>query len=296
MKDYYQRTINTLRLSITDNCNLSCIYCQPKHLLTHISFMDIETIEHIFKVCKELQINKLKITGGEPLLHPNINEILKLSQQYFIETSITTNGILLTEDLLKYNINHYNISLDSLNCIKYQQITGLDYLNIVINNIKMLINNNQKVKINVVLMKNINEVEINDFINLAIQYPIEVRFIELMPITNLDYNNFLSCDYILEQYPNLKYINTTRTAKLYKIENMIGTIGLIYSTSKNICKNCDKIRITSDNKIKSCLYSDLSFDFTIKNIKEQMIKAILNKPIYKNETNKIKDFMNTIGG
>jgi len=269
MIDSHGRNINYLRISVTDRCNLRCIYCMPEQGVKSLSHEDILRFEEILKIVKiagTLGINKIRYTGGEPLVMKDIDKLIYETSKIpgIDDIAITTNGILLSdmaEDLKKAGLNRVNISLDTLNSDKYRAVTRIGDLNKVMESIdKCLTFGLKPVKINTVLMKGINDTEFDDFLNLIREMPVEIRFIELMPIGEgaMMYDkNKLSFMEILELHPELTQIQTQKssTAELYTLKGAKGKIGFISPISNKFCSDCNKIRLTSIGTIKPCLHS-----------------------------------------
>lgn len=298
MKDSFGRDINYLRISVTDRCNLRCIYCMPEHGIESKSHDDILRFEDSLKIIKsatKLGIRKIRFTGGEPLIMKNIDKLIYETSRIpgVEDISITTNGILLNDmanDLKKAGLKRVNISLDTLDEDKFKMITRIGNLNKVLESIEKSISLHlTPVKINTVMMKGINDTEFKDLINLTKEMPVEIRFIELMPIgegVKLYQQSRFSCAEMLNNYPELIQIGTEKssTAQLYKLPGAKGRIGLISSISCKFCRNCNKIRLTSVGTIKPCLHSKDE-----KNIKEflddevklstSIKEAIYNKPL-----------------
>jgi cyclic pyranopterin phosphate synthase len=298
MKDSHGRNINYLRISVTDRCNLRCIYCMPEEGITSLEHEDILRFEDtlkIVKVASTLGINKIRYTGGEPLVMKDIDKLIyETSKLQGIEDiAITTNGLLLSdmaEDLKKAGLKRVNISLDTLDKDKFKAITRIGSLDKVLESIdKCLSLGIKPVKINTVLMRGINDVEFEDFLNLIRDLPVEVRFIELMPIgegIKMYEKNKLSFLDILELHPELTQIETKKssTAELYKLEGAKGKIGFISPVSCKFCADCNKIRLTSTGTIKPCLHSKEEINLRKYLSNEEMLtkalkSAILNKPL-----------------
>lgn len=293
MIDTYGRKINYLRLSVTDKCNLRCRYCMPKEGVCDKKHEEILTEEEMISAIQaaaNLGITKLRITGGEPLIKKNIVSICEkaLKVKGIEEVCITTNGILLpqlAEKLYNAGVRRINISLDTLNNEKYNRITRVGQLKNVMDGIKAaLAIGFDKIKINTVLIGGFNDDEIIDLANLTIQYPIDVRFIELMPMekhSEFGKNAYISCSKVLEVLPHLEEKISDGVAKLYSLPNAKGAIGLISPISSHFCNMCNRIRLTADGKLKPCLHS--CDEINIKNVPtekyEEMIKqTILIKP------------------
>jgi len=298
MKDSYERNINYLRVSVTDRCNLRCIYCMPTQRSVCKSHEDTLSLEEIFKIVKiaeSLGINKVRYTGGEPLVMKDIDkliyEISKLSG--INDISITTNGILLSDmasDLKKAGLKRVNISLDTLDAVKFKRITRTGNLDKVLKSIdKCLTLGLKPVKINTVLIRGFNDTEVNNFLNLTREMPVEIRFIELMPIgegIKIYEKGKMSFKNIIKKHPELiKMANEkSSTAQLYKIAGSKGRIGFISPVSCKFCMDCNKVRITSMGTIKPCLHSKeeinlkqyLNNDELLTNALKQ---SIFNKPL-----------------
>lgn len=261
MKDRFGRNIDYLRISVTDNCNLRCIYCMKEKNNKFLKLEEKLTDDEIYKIVYEfskLGIKKIRITGGEPLVRKNIlNLIENLNNINGIEEIyITTNGILLldyVEILAKNGVKGVNISLDSLKDYKFKDITRGGDLNKVLKAIDKCIECGIKVKLNTVIIDEINKDEVLDFIALTIKKPIDVRFIELMPIGEgknfKPITNREILDIIKKKYIDLKEIKregSSGPAKYIKVNNSLGKIGFISAMSNCFCSECNRIRITSD--------------------------------------------------
>lgn len=297
MNDNYGRKINYLRISLTDKCNLKCIYCMPseeseKELLA--SNMNYEENCNIIKAAASLGISKVRFTGGEPLLYKDISKLIEFTSKIpsIKDISITTNGMLLydmAEELKKSGLKRVNISLDSLRPDKFKEITRGGDIGKVFKSIeKCLSIGIEPVKINTVIMRGINDDEIDDFINLTNDNPISVRFIELMPIgegRKIYEKSFISSDEVLSRYNNLIPIEIDRssTATLYKLKGAKGNIGFITPMSCKFCSDCNRIRLTSAGTLKPCLHSETEISLkghthTASNILDKIKESIYKKP------------------
>ncbi len=298
MIDAYERNINYLRISVTDLCNLRCRYCMPEKgvcKIKHGDVLSLEEIEEIAKTFVSLGINKIRITGGEPLIRKGIlNLIEKIGKlKELKDFAMTTNGIFLKEyakDLKDAGINRVNISLDTLNEAKYEKITRGGNLKAVLDGIKEA----QKIgltpiKINTVLIGGFNEDEIEDFVYLTKKEEIDIRFIELMPIgeaKDWSLDKFISNEKVLERIKDLNEVkkeDKSSPAKYYKLVEAKGKVGLINPISCKFCENCNRVRLTCDGKLKLCLHSNEEIDLKTplrkgENIKEIIIEATHKKP------------------
>jgi len=274
MKDSYRREINYIRISVTDLCNLRCSYCMPEEGVcknNHGDILRFEEFELILKACANLGVNKVRLTGGEPLVRKGIvafaARIGRMDQ--IKDLAMTTNGILLLDklkDLKKAGMNRLNISIDSFDKDKYEQVTRGGDLDKVLEAIEKAMDLGFRVKLNVVLMKGINDDEIDRFIAFANEKAIDVRFIELMPIgeaiDSFD-QRYLPLEYVLDRCKDLEEIgrqDPSSPASYYKTPNGKGRIGLIRPISCSFCAQCNRIRLTSDGKLKLCLHSDIEYD------------------------------------
>ncbi len=314
LKDTFNREIDYLRISVTDRCNLRCLYCMPKGIQkkSHDSILRDEEIIQIVKEAVKIGISKIRITGGEPLVRKGIyNLIKKISNLPGIkEITITSNATLLVGNVKKLKdsgITRVNFSLDTLDKEKYKFITNssltLDYEKLIEELIQY---NLLPIKVNAVLLRGINDYEIHDFINLADKYNLLIRFIELMPIghLNFDYEKyFITKDEILEKHQELLFHQKDKIAEYYTVMGKKGLIGFINPISDKFCSTCNRIRLTADGHLKPCLHNNNEID--IKNIDEnlvssKLIEAIKLKPISHKLDESIKNTsnrpMNKIGG
>lgn len=321
MKDKYDREINYLRVSLTDRCNLKCVYCMPERVTSFEKEEDNLTKEEILNaidIFAQLGITKVRLTGGEPLLRKDFYEILKEINRIegINHIALTTNGIYL-EDKLEYlkenGVKSINVSLDSLNNETFNKLTrGGDLLK-VLKGIEKAINLGIKVKINTVIIQGVNDKEIDRLANLTSRYNVDVRFIELMPIG--EGINYIGIDEsIILKELNIKFGDLIKldkeneVANYYKIEGAKGRIGFISPMTNHFCNTCNRIRITSNGFIKQCLHSSkgvnvkglLKGDYSKDRMVEIIKSTIYNKPKAHrfNEDKKAEDkrLMYQIGG
>ncbi|MEN8077811.1 GTP 3',8-cyclase MoaA [Clostridioides difficile] len=323
MRDRFNREIDYLRISVTDNCNLRCIYCmeeESQEFLKSSEKITDEEIITIVKVCAKLGIKKIRLTGGEPLVRKGIVELLKNINKVegIEEIYMTTNGILLADsikELVENGLKGVNISLDSLREDTFSLITRRGNVAKVLEAIDKCIYYGIKVKINTVLVNEFNKNEIDSFLSLTIDKPIDVRFIELMPIgmgkRYTGVSNSEIMDIVKSKYNYIEEIGRLKNggpAQYIKIKNSKGRIGFISAVSNCFCEECNRIRITADGFLKQCLHfncginlrdlirdgiSDEELCSTIENtIFNKPEKHLFNK---KNKNEEIK-FMNEIGG
>ncbi len=273
LNDGQGRKHDYLRISVTDRCNLRCVYCMGEEgieQIAHHSILSYEEIHRVVEAGAELGISKIRITGGEPLVRKNLTELIdKISHTPGIEDlAMTTNALLLPryiEKLKQAGLNRVNISLDTLNPEKYREITRCGELQQAIDGINAALKHGlHPVKLNTVLMKGINEDEVTGFLELAREKPLHIRFIEYMPIGDHDQsyrNHYLPLSYIEETAAStglplspVPLPGGAGPAEYYTIPGGKGTIGLIHPISKHFCSSCNRLRLTAEGTLKACLY------------------------------------------
>ena len=274
MLDQYGREINYLRISLTDKCNLRCRYCLP-HGVRLVSMQDILTMEEIAMVARcgaALGIDRIKLTGGEPLVRRGILQLMEMLREIegIQQITMTTNGLLLRQylpELTARGLAAVNISLDTLDPDIYRQITGYDGVQEVMAAVDAAISAGLKVKINAVLMQNLNADSWKDLVRLAQEHLIDVRFIELMPIGEGLHFTGVPNDSLYSQlkaaYPDMEpdeNIHGNGPAVYYHIPGFTGSIGLISAIHRKFCGGCNRIRLTADGKLKPCLCYDTAAD------------------------------------
>lgn len=301
--DRCNRKLNYLRISITDRCNLKCIYCVPYDFipkLPHKEILSYEEILHIVRISVRLGISKVRITGGEPLVRKGVYDFLnRLTKiEGLLDISLTTNGVLLKDNINKIKsagIKRINISLDTLNRKKFRQIAGYDFFNQIWEGIELA----QKmgfdpIKINVVPLKGVNYDELLDIAALSIAYPFHIRFIEYMPMgTNqMEIDRHLLFPEIKKQINQLgKMIPVEKgmndgPAERFKFESARGEIGFIRPISRHFCNTCNRLRLTASGQLRPCLMSDVQVDLKTPlrkgcsddELAEVFLKAVRLKP------------------
>ena len=290
--DNFGRIHDYIRISLTDKCNLNCIYCNPGiHNYKKLGKNDILTYDELIRLIKifllDFKVRKIRFTGGEPLIRKDIitffEKLFDVKHRHNFEFCLTTNGTLLEDKIFllkELGLNKLNISVDSLNAEKFKQITGKDVINSVKRSIDMAEELKfDELKINVVLIKGINDGEILDFVDFVRDREITLRFIEYMPFSCNGWNKkmFISCEEIksmIEKKYNLKKINDSklRVASNFNIEGNRSSIGFISSISNLFCGSCNRIRIKSNGNMKSCLFS--------KETEEIDLKKYIRDPLY----------------
>lgn len=293
MLDKKGRSIEYLRVSLTDRCNLRCVYCMPEKGIEkkcHDDILRFEEVEKIITASAALGIKKVRFTGGEPLVLKGLDKLIKhtASMPGIKDISLTTNAMLLAdmaEDLKKAGLKRVNISLDTLQSDKFKKITRVGDINKVFEGINKCISIGMvPIKINTVLMKGINDDEIGDFLKLTLDLPIQVRFIELMPIgEGLKY--FDKCkmkvEEILEMHPELIPVeDDSKVASVYKLPNAKGSVGLISPVSCKFCSECNRIRLTATGTIKPCLHSAEEINLKPYLNDEQKLIEVIENAVY----------------
>ena len=302
--DPYKRKINYLRISVTDRCNLRCRYCMPEEGIPLISHQDILTYEEILRIVRVFAtegISKVRLTGGEPLVRKGIVDfIARLSQIKEIkDLSLTTNGLLLkdlVEVLKQAGLIRVNISLDSLRKDRFFEITRRDGFGQVWAGIEEALRVGlSPIKINMVAIKGLNDDEIDSFAKLTLDLPLTIRFIEYMPSGNGEEwkeTDILTIPQIqsrLEKVGELIPIPSDQwdgPAKRFRYKGARGEIGLIGAVSSHFCGDCNRLRLTPDGKIRTCLFSDDEVDVreilrtggSDQDLKERLLVALEAKP------------------
>ncbi|WP_300258756.1 GTP 3',8-cyclase MoaA [Clostridium sp.] len=323
MKDKYGREIDYLRISLTDKCNLRCAYCMEKDhndFIHNDKLMTLDEILRVVKACASIGIKKVRLTGGEPLVREGVVDLIKNINKVpeIEEICLTTNGMLLgdkVKELSKNGLKRVNISLDTLKEDRFKKITRIGTLDKVLYSIEKCLQNNVKVKINAVILEDFNKDEILDLVNLACKNPIDVRFIELMPIGEGKRFKGVTNSEILEiikKYKNVlsdkKTLRMNGPAKYIRIEGFKGKIGFISAMSDCFCDDCNRIRVTPEGFMKQCLHWKYGINLRDKmraGISDEELREIIKKSIYEkpekhnfkmNEKDEDKRFMYEIGG
>ncbi|MBW2366540.1 MAG: GTP 3',8-cyclase MoaA [Deltaproteobacteria bacterium] len=323
--DTYNRRLSYLRVSITDQCNLNCVYCNPYSglpKLPHTEILRYEEIERIVTVAVGLGISKVRVTGGEPLVRKGVYSFLHRLTQIdgLTDVSLTTNGVGLNEKLKTIwdaGIRRINISLDSLDRQKIKQITGHDVLTRVW---KAVMSAHKQgfypIKLNVVAIRGFNDDELKKFAELSFQYPFHVRFIEYMPIgdSGIEASQRILSSEIKAKLADLgPLIPVTLSgeggpAMRYKFEGALGEVGFISPISHHFCRTCNRLRLTASGRLRVCLLSDRFIDLKTPlrsgcsndELKELLLSSVRLKPeshdLDRNGSECLQDDMSAIGG
>lgn len=296
MIDRLGRNITYMRISVTELCNLRCRYCMPEDGVCKKSHFEMLTEDEMIQAVQagaSLGITKLRITGGEPLVKKNILSICERSAavEGIKEVCLTTNGVLLPQlavPLKEAGVKRLNISLDTMNPEKYSYITRIGTMDRALAGLEAALSAGfEKIKLNAVLIGGFNDDEIRDLVNLTRQYPVDMRFIEMMPMYDsgdFGAKSFIPNTRVLEELPELERApQDNGVAKLYRLPGAKGNVGLISPVNAHFCKECNRIRLTSDGKLKPCLHS--SDEYSIKGMdfeemRAKMEEVIWNKPTW----------------
>ncbi len=328
LKDNHGRTVNYLRLAVTDRCNLRCFYCMPEVGLNWLDRKELMTYEEMMHICSllvNMGIEKIRITGGEPFVRKDIMQFLTaLSKlEKLKQLTLTTNGILTAPhvaELKTIGIKSVNLSLDTLDRNRFFAITRRDELPDVLKTLDALLSHNIETKLNAVVMDGKNTEDIIPLVDLAKNLPVSVRFIEEMPFNGeADHNPSLLWDHIhilntiKEKYADIKKIPDPpySTSYNYHVPGHKGSIGIIAAYTRSFCGTCNRIRITPIGELKTCLYDDGVMNF--KNLVRQglddnelrtaLLKALDHRAKdgweaeqLRKEKNPVHESMATIGG
>jgi cyclic pyranopterin phosphate synthase len=296
--DKFGRVHDYLRISLLERCNLRCTYCMPADgivLRDKAEFMTQEDLFFITEKFVSLGVKKIRLTGGEPLLKKNFNEIIQHFSTLPVELTLTTNGVLLDksfEALARGGVKKINISLDSLIEKRFNEISRRTDFKRIRKNIDAALDFGFDVKLNCVLMKGINDDEIIDFIKLSKDSPLKIRFIEFMPFdgNEWDWTKKVAFSTIMEEVEShfgreqVTQLNLlpNSTSKNFKIKGFIGDFGIISTLTNPFCDTCNRIRLTADGKIKNCLFSAQETDLlgahrSGREIEPLILSSILDK-------------------
>ncbi|MCQ2603178.1 MAG: GTP 3',8-cyclase MoaA [Clostridia bacterium] len=314
MQDNFGRNIDYARISLTDRCNYRCVYCMPECGVEKKTHNDILSLEDTFKIIcglKDLGIKKFRFTGGEPLVRKGAVDLIeKTAALEGVKTALTTNGVFVpicAQKLSEIGLQGLNISIDTLDKEKYKIISGGGNLEDALKGLESAINAGiENIKINAVLMKGVNDDDIEKFAKFGKEKGARVRFIELMPFSNG--NSFekygISADEVINRY-NLKKVDIeeyTKNTEYYAFDDG-KIVGFIRPISHKFCSECNRIRLTADGKLLLCLHRNIEVDLRdclddYDALKDRIKEAILNKPEGHNldAGNLQSRSMNAIGG
>ncbi len=322
--DHHGRVIDYLRVSITDLCNLRCIYCRPPEgvkLLSHSDILSYEEILRLISIAKDLGVRKLRITGGEPLVRRGVLSFIErlTSLDGIMDIGLTTNGVLLESvaaDLRAAGLTRVNISLDTLRKDVFASITGRDHLENVMRGIEASLKAGlSPVKINVVLLEGFNELDVPGFARMTLDRPLDVRFIERMPFGNscvqnaaVSFSAYAVLGMIRAQVGELEPLQRGELdgpATMFRIKGAMGRIGVIDPVTGHFCGSCNRLRLTARGTLRPCLLGPQELDIkgalrrgaSDTEIATLFFNAVLAKPVGKDRrAEAFSDSMNTIGG
>lgn len=304
LHDNFGRPINYLRISVTDRCNLRCMYCMPEtgmRFLPRKEILTFEEIERLTVILAEMGITKVRITGGEPFVRTDLMQLLKSISRIdgIKEIHLTTNGILTPEyipELKEIGIAGINLSLDTLDRQRFLEITRRDKFDSVLETFHLALDFEIPLKINAVIMDGINNQDIPLLANLAKDYPVDIRYIEEMPFNGAGNNGHAKLKWNHERifgelqktYPEISKIEDSpnSTSMNYIVPGFKGNIGIIAGFTRTFCGTCNRIRITAKGMLKTCLYDDGVFDLknflrsgaTDQQIREILLRLMGNRP------------------
>ena len=302
--DSFGRSINYLRISVTDRCNLRCLYCMPPEgvpQMPHSEILSYEEIRTVVQSAAELGINRIRLTGGEPLVRADLPKLIKMLSQIegIEELSLTTNGTVLKKyalELKQADLSRVNVSLDTLKADKFRYITSLGKLKTVLEGIEAAKEAGfEPVKINTVIMRGINDDEILDFARMTYKEGCHVRFIELMPfkgaeefVPSIELRQHIS---LLGKLEPCASITGNGPATYYRLVGARGAIGFITPlTEASFCSRCNRMRLTPDGKLRPCLLGEDEIDLktplrnnaSMEELKSLILKAVASKPEHHN--------------
>jgi len=325
LTDFFGRKLTYLRISLTDKCNFRCFYCYgsaPETECTTVSnLMSHTEIVDLIKVSGMLGVDKVRLTGGEPLVNPSVVEIVRSISEIpgIKQIGLTTNGYLLRQklpELIKAGLNRINVSLDSLDRETFREVTGVDGLPLVLEGLQSAKDSGAfpQVKVNTVVMRGVNDTEVGKFANWALENGFELRFIEYMPTkSNIDYSGKYICEadirakINLDLQPDNSSSVSAGPARMFKVNGYPGRIGFISALSQNFCESCNRLRLAADGRLIGCLFQDNSVDLISKlrsgmsvNDLADFVRDIVSKSEFKNEGDfsetGFRPEMKTIGG
>ncbi|MDR1777964.1 MAG: GTP 3',8-cyclase MoaA [Desulfovibrio sp.] len=276
LTDARGRVVRYLRLSVTDRCNLRCRYCRSgtEHFIPHPDILRYEEMLRFVGIASKLGVNKVRITGGEPFVRKGCADLLVMLRERLprIDLRVTTNGVLLEPYvplLARLGVSAVNLSLDSFDRAAFASVTGRDVLPAILSALDKMLSVGLPVKINVVAVRGVNDGQLDDFVHAAKTLPIDLRFIEFMPMgsgTLWNEKNFWPADEIREEISRRVRLTPVTggrddagPARVYAVEGGRGRIGFITSMTNHFCASCNRLRLTSDGHVRTCLFDDREY-------------------------------------
>lgn len=272
--DNFGRPHTYLRISLTDRCNLRCFYCMPEdgvELIEKPNIMSLEEIIELSRTFRDLGVDTIRLTGGEPLVRKNFGYLVEELAKLGVTLKITTNGITLDKYLelfQKIGLRKINLSLDTLDKAKSVFITKRDYFERIMRNLEKALEMDMEVKLNIVLIKGVNDNEINDFIAFTKHKNLTVKFIEFMPFkgNKWDWSKGVGkqeiLDTISEQFGTIQELKNPRhsTSSNFKVDGHTGSFAIVSTITSPFCEDCNRIRVTADGKMMNCLFASSDTD------------------------------------
>lgn len=309
LKDTFDRTHDYLRISLTDKCNLRCTYCMPDDLpggfYTGRNTMTADEIISLASVFVKLGVTKIRLTGGEPLIRKDVADIIHRLSALPVKLTLTTNGVFVDKFIAVFKhagINSINISLDSLDSGVFRIISQRDHFNRVLANIQLLLQEDFHVKVNMVVLKDINHKEILDFIRWTSAHPLHVRFIEYMPFKDNNWSHLkvFSADEILSlagEHFDFEKLNDrpNDTARNFKVRGFEGTFAVISTMTAPFCDTCNRLRLTADGKMKNCLFSKGEVDLLSPLRNNQDVEQLIRQCVWDKKAERGGQIADAIG-
>lgn len=286
LSDGHGRTVRYLRLSVTDRCNLRCVYCRSnarQQCIPHAQVLRYEEMARMVGVAASLGVGKVRLTGGEPFARKGCDQFLRILRARFpfLDLRVTTNGTLLGPHiplLRQVGVSAVNLSLDSFDRATFARVTGRDLLPAVLAALDALLAADIRVKINVVAMRGVNDGQMDDFVHAARSMPLDLRFIEFMPMgsgTLWSQDNFWPAEEIRQEVarrvrllPDESGPDAAGPARMFRLEGGRGRLGFISPLTNHFCRTCNRLRLTSDGGLRTCLFAD----------KEYHLRGLLRHP------------------
>jgi len=315
--DLFGRRITYLRISITDRCNLRCLYCsgRPFEWLTPERILSYEEIYRLVKVAVHLGVERVRLTGGEPLVRRGVAGLIRMLAGIpgLRDLSLTTNGLLLADlaqELRGAGLRRVNVSLDTFDPEKFRRITGVDGLERVLAGIEAALSAGlTPVKVNVVVMRGLNDEEVPELARWTLSTPVHLRFIEFMPVgegTEWGPDRFVPLEEIRERAAEAGELRPAEVegggpARVFRLPGGKGTVGFIAAMSRHFCRHCNRLRITPEGRIRYCLFSDREFDLRPHLARgEEALAEALRQAVRRKPASRLglepRRLMRTIGG
>jgi cyclic pyranopterin phosphate synthase len=293
--DTFGRKHTYLRISLTDKCNLRCTYCMPQEDMQFMPskwLMQADEIQALAEIFVEMGVEKIRLTGGEPLVRKDVGQIVSGLGKLPASLTLTTNAVFIDQfigDLKEAGVNSLNVSLDTLKEERFKSITKRDHFTKTLNNIRLLLTENFVVKLNVVVMRGVNDDEVNDFVRLTLDQPnLHVRFIEFMPFNGnqWDMSKIVSyADLITDINTEFDFQKLSGelhdTAQRFQVTGGAGTFGIIGTVTHPFCAGCNRIRLTADGKLKNCLFDTSEMDLLTPLRQGQDVRDLIYSHFYK---------------